>query len=62
MEISRTFTRLIFDSDQGVQYACEDFTNATTSVKGILSMSYKSNCWSNAIAKLFFKTIKLECF
>ena len=51
----------IFHSDRGSQYACEDFTKAVKSVKGIQSMSRKGNCWDNAVAESFFKTIKLEC-
>jgi len=52
---------LIFHSDRGVQYACEDFNKAVKSVDGIQSMSRKGNCWDNAVAESFFKTIKLEC-
>jgi transposase InsO family protein len=53
---------LIFHSDQGVQYCSEEF-------RGILhrlcptarqSMSRKGNCWDNACAESFFKTLKME--
>jgi putative transposase len=54
--------KLIFHSDRGIQYACEAFTNilnANTLV--IRSMSRKGNCWDNAVAESFFKSIKAEC-
>ncbi len=52
---------LIFHSDRGVQYACDDFTEILK--QNILitrSMSRKGNCWDNAVAESFFKTIKVE--
>lgn len=52
---------LIFHSDRGVQYACEKFANTTDSYKIITrSMSRKGNCWDNAVAESFFKTLKSE--
>src|SRR5699024_1509621 len=52
---------LIFHSDRGVQYACEKFTNTLDSYKMITrSMSRKGNCWDNAVAESFFKTLKAE--
>lgn len=52
---------LIFHSDRGIQYACNDFTNLLDSYKLIQrSMSRKGNCWDNAVAESFFKTIKIE--
>lgn len=53
---------LIFHSDRGVQYACDDFTKILNTNKLIIrSMSRKGNCWDNAVAESFFKTIKVEC-
>jgi transposase InsO family protein len=53
--------RLIFHSDRGVQYACNAFRNLLNSYDGIQqSMSRKGNCWDNAVAESFFKTIKVE--
>jgi len=52
---------LIFHSDRGVQYACTEFTDllkAYTTVKR--SMSRKGNCWDNAVAESFFKSMKSE--
>ncbi len=53
---------LIFHSDRGIQYACCDFTKLLDSYKNVKrSMSRKGNCWDNAVAESFFKTIKVEC-
>lgn len=51
---------LLFHSDQGVQYACEDFTNRLNNHHITQSMSRKGNCWDNAPAESFFKTLKYE--
>ena len=52
----------IFHSDRGVQYASKKMTNLLTfSEKSTQSMSRKANCWDNAVAESFFKTIKYEC-
>lgn len=53
--------KLIFHSDRGVQYACHTFVNLLSSYKYVeRSMSRKGNCWDNAVAESFFKTIKVE--
>lgn len=53
--------KLIFHSDRGVQYACHAFANLLSSYKCVeRSMSRKGNCWDNAVAESFFKTIKVE--
>ena len=51
---------LIFHSDRGSQYASDDFRNLLKNNKCIQSMSRKGNCWDNAVAESFFKTIKVE--
>lgn len=52
----------IFHSDRGVQYSCNKITNLLTFNRKITqSMSRKGNCWDNAVAESFFKTIKNEC-
>jgi len=52
---------LIFHSDRGIQYACTKFTNILNANKLVQrSMSRKGNCWDNAVAESFFKTIKVE--
>ena len=52
---------LIFHSDRGVQYASKKFVNVLDSYKKITrSMSRKGNCWDNAVAESFFKSLKTE--
>jgi len=60
--LHRPITRkLIFHSDRGIQYAYEGFTRILKSNDLITrSMSRKGNCWDNAVAESFFKTIKVE--
>lgn len=53
---------LIFHSDRGVQYASDVFTKFIRSYNGLVkrSMSRKGNCWDNAVAESFFKSLKVE--
>lgn len=52
---------LIFHSDRGVQYACHAFTKLLKKHPLVLqSMSGKGNCWDNAVAESFFKSLKSE--
>ncbi len=52
---------LIFHSDRGVQYACNEFKELLSSYKLVeRSMSRKGDCWDNAVAESFFKTLKVE--
>jgi putative transposase len=51
---------LIFHSDRGVQYACDEFKALLKENNIIQSMSRKANCWDNAVAESFFKTLKAE--
>lgn len=52
---------LIFHSDRGIQYASNEFRE-TISQQALVhqSMSRKGNCWDNAVAESFFKTLKTE--
>lgn len=51
----------IFHSDRGAQYASNKMTDLFSFNKKITqSMSRKGNCWDNAVAESFFKTIKHE--
>lgn len=53
--------KLLFHSDRGIQYACSEFTNLLESYSSVeRSMSRKGNCWDNAVAESFFKTLKVE--
>ncbi len=52
----------IFHSDRGSQYASSRMkTLFQNHVKITPSMSRKGNCWDNAVAESFFKTLKYEC-
>lgn len=52
---------LLFHSDRGVQYACSDFTELLKRYPEVQqSMSRKGNCWDNAVAESFFKSMKTE--
>ena len=51
---------LIFHSDRGSQYASDEFRKLLKGNKCIQSMSRKGNCYDNAVAESFFKTIKVE--
>ena len=51
----------IFHSDRGVQYASNKMTTLfSLNSKIKQSMSRKGNCWDNAVAESFFKSIKHE--
>jgi transposase InsO family protein len=53
---------LIFHSDRGVQYCSHLFRENLKSLCPTVrqSMSRKGNCWDNACAESFFKTLKKE--
>lgn len=52
--------QLIFHSDRGIQYANRTFRNLINNPLITQSMSRKGNCWDNAVAESFFKTLKVE--
>jgi transposase InsO family protein len=51
---------LIWHTDQGSQYASESHRSILKDHSVIQSMSRKGNCWDNAVAESFFKTLKSE--
>lgn len=52
---------MIFHSDRGVQYACKEFRELLHANGDVLqSMSRKGDCWDNAVAESFFKSLKSE--
>ncbi|OEJ98555.1 hypothetical protein A8C32_04955 [Flavivirga aquatica] len=52
----------IFHSDRGAQYASNKMVTILKSNPKInQGMSRKGNCWDNAVAESFFKTLKYEC-
>lgn len=50
----------IHHSDRGVQYASKDYVDLLQSYQFQISMSRKGNCYDNAKAESFFKTLKRE--
>jgi putative transposase len=59
---NRPITReLIFHSDRGIQYACNEFRKLLESYSLVeRSMSRKGNCYDNAVAESFFRNLKME--
>jgi transposase InsO family protein len=51
---------LMFHSDRGTQYASKAFRKGLAYHGMLQSMSRKGECWDNACAETFFKTIKTE--
>jgi transposase InsO family protein len=53
---------LIFHSDRGIQYCAKVFRDKLRELCPVVrqSMSRKGNCWDNACAESFFKTLKVE--
>jgi putative transposase len=48
-------TALIFHSDRGSQYACDDISEVLREHGIMPSMSRKGNCWDNACSETLFK-------
>ncbi len=51
---------LIHHSDQGVQYASNEFQALLRANSIQCSMSRKGDCWDNSVAESFFHTLKVE--
>jgi transposase InsO family protein len=51
---------LVHHSDRGVQYACGDYRDLLRSQGIECSMSRRGDCYDNAAAESFFKTLKVE--
>ena len=51
---------LIFHSDRGGQYACENFRELISNNEITQSMSGTGNCYDNAVTESFFATLKKE--
>lgn len=51
---------LVFHSDRGKQYCAQAFKDLLTEYNIEQSMSRKGNCWDNAPAESFFKSLKYE--
>ena len=53
-------TKVILHSDQGSQYSSYEYKKLANKHNIILSMSRRGNCYDNAVAESFFKTLKKE--
>jgi len=51
---------VILHSDQGSQYSSYDYIKLAKEHNITLSMSRRGNCYDNAVAESFFKTLKKE--
>ena len=50
----------IHHTDRGGQYCADDYRERVEEIGGVASMSRKGDCWDNAVAESFFKTLKTE--
>ena len=57
---SKPTTKTIFHSDQGIEYAANDYRKMLLELQLIPSMSRKGCCWDNAYMESFFHTLKTE--
>jgi len=53
-------TGLLSHSDQGVQYASNEYQKLQKLYGIVCSMSRKGNCWDNSVVESFFGTLKQE--
>jgi putative transposase len=51
---------LIMHTDRGSQYASKKYRKLISDYSMTASMSRRANCWDNAVAESFFKTLKVE--
>lgn len=51
---------LVHHTDRGCQYASGDYRDLVAQTGLVFSMSRKGDCWDNAMAESFFKTLKVE--
>jgi len=58
--INKTDTKVILHSDQGSQYSSYDYKVFANKHNIVPSMSRRGNCYDNAVAESFFKTLKKE--
>ncbi len=53
-------SKLMFHSDQDVQYSARKFTDYLDTLRITQSMSRRENCWDNAVMERFFRSLKAE--
>ena len=58
--IKKSNTKVILHSDQGSQYSSYDYKIFANTHNITPSMSRRGNCYDNAVAESFFKTLKKE--
>ena len=51
---------LLHHTDRGSQYASKQYQKELKRYKMVCSMSRKGNCWDNAVAERFFRSLKSE--
>jgi len=52
--------KLLFHSDQGVQYSAKSFVRQLDKLNVTQSMSRRGNCWDNSVMERFFRSLKSE--
>jgi putative transposase len=52
--------KVMFHSDQGIQYTSKAFTTYLKDRCFVQSMSRRGNCWDNAVVERFFRSLKSE--
>jgi len=60
MLLRRPQKGLLHHSDQGIQYASQQYQAALMNAGVIVSMSRKGNCWDNAVMERVFGSLKTE--
>lgn len=58
--ITKTNSKVILHSDQGSQYSSYEYKAFANKHNIVPSMSRRGNCYDNAVAESFFKTLKKE--
>ena len=53
-------TKLLFHSDQGIQYSANLFVDYLDTFGIVQSMSRRGNCWDNSVMERFFRSLKTE--
>ena len=51
---------LLLHSDRGKQYVSYDYRQLAKKLGMVQSMSRRANCWDNAVAESFFRSLKVE--
>lgn len=57
----RPWPGFLHHSDQGSQYASDDYQALLTAHRATVSMSRRGNCYDNAPVESFFASLKTEC-